>query len=152
MRMMIATALAISLPVVGMAADDPIAQAVKARQGYFTMMGANMGTLAGMAQGKIDYDADAAARAASNIEALTMYNAAIHFPEGSSSDDLGSDVTEAKANIWTDLEGFQAKYVDLQDAAMGAGELVAGGPESLGPVVGALGGACKACHDTYRVK
>ena len=40
--------------------DPAIAGAIKARQAHMQLYAFNLGTLGGMAQGKIDYDADAA--------------------------------------------------------------------------------------------
>lgn len=151
MRKLIMTAALAAMPLAA-AAQDPLLDAVKARQAYFSLLGANMGTLAGMAKGKIDFDQDAAVTAASNIEALSTYNAAPHFLPGTSADDLGADVTEAKANIWTDFAGVGAKLQDFQMAAAGAGDALAGGKDALGPLLGKIGGTCKACHDEYRVK
>lgn len=145
-------AIAMALPAAASAQEDPIAAAVKARQGYFAMLGANMGTLAGMARGQIDYDEAAAVRAASNIEALMGYDASIHFPAGSSADDLGAEVTEARANIWTDMDGFGEKAADLGMAVEGLSDAVVGGQQNVGAAIGNVGAACKACHDDYRVK
>ena len=38
----------------------------------------------------------------------------------------------------------------LGQAAASLQQVAATGQEALGPAVGQLGGACKACHDTYR--
>ncbi len=45
---------------------------LKARQGQFRIMALNLGVLGGMAQGKIDYDADAAQEAADTLVAVSM--------------------------------------------------------------------------------
>lgn len=148
----IVTAISLALPLAATAQDDPIAAAVKARQSYFTLLGANMGTLAGMARGQIPYDETAAAQAGANLEALVMYDSTIHFPEGSFVDDLGADMTEARTNIWTDMDGFAEKFADLQMAVEGAGMAVTGGQANVGGVIGNIGAACKACHDDYRAK
>lgn len=145
-------AFSLALPLTATAQDDPIAAAVKARQSYFNLLGANMGTLAGMARGQVPYDEAAAAQAGANLEALVMYDPTAHFPEGSSADELGSDMTAAKANIWTDMDGFVEKFTDLQMAAEGAGMAVTGGQANVGGVIGNIGAACKACHDDYRAK
>ncbi len=151
MRYFLTAAALAAMPLTAMAQDDdPIKQAVKARQGYYQMLAINMGTLAGMAKGDIAYDAAAAGTAAANIEALTKYDLPGLFPEGSGADQI--EGTAAKPAIWQDPEDFRAKFQDLGTAAMGASEAVQGGADSVGPVVGKLGGACKACHDSYREK
>lgn len=152
MRMIPAAVLALAAlaPVAAMADDDPKEAALEARHGYFLMLGANMGPLAAMAKGEMPYDEAAAAQAAANIETLTKYTVGMHFIEGTSSKDM--DDSDAKPEIWTDMAGFGAKFADLQKAATGASEAVKGGQANVGPVVQALGGACKACHDNYREK
>lgn len=133
------------------AVADPIEKAVKARQGYYTMLAANLGPLSAMAKGELDYNEPAAVLHGSNIEALAGYDLTMHFPEGSSADQLGK-ATEAKAKIWADLDDFGKKFADFQQAAAGAGESVKGGRGNVGAVVKGLGKTCKSCHDDYRVK
>jgi cytochrome c556 len=71
------------------------------------------------------------------------------FPKGSGPE--AGVKTAAKAEIWTDAEGFaaaatglQAETAKLADVAMGA-DL-----ETLKVQARATGAACKACHDKYR--
>lgn len=150
MRLILAAALAV-IPLSAIADDDdPIHQAVEARHGYYQMLAMNMGTLAGMAKGDIAYDEATASRAAANIEALTHYDLPSLFIEGSAHGQ--ADDSAAKPEIWTNMDDFRAKFSGLQEAANGAAEAVKGGAENVGPVVGKLGGACKACHDSYRQK
>lgn len=141
-------ALTTMTPVAALADDSPQENAVAARQGYFLMLGSNMGPLAAMAKGEMDYDEAKAAQAASNIETLSHYPVGMHFMEGTSSADM--EGTGAKPDIWTDMEGFAAKYNDFVTAAVGAGEAVKGGQANVGPVLQKLGGSCKGCHDKYR--
>lgn len=149
-RILTAAALAI-IPLTAIAQDDdPIEQTIKARQGYYQMLAINMGTLAGMAKGDIAYDETAASTAAANIEALTNYNLPSLFLEGSASDQV--DDTAAKPDIWSNMDDFRAKFSDLGTAATGASGAVTGGADNVGAVVGKLGGACKACHDSFREK
>jgi cytochrome c556 len=145
--LMAAVVLVSSSAVLG----DPIEDAVKARQGFFTMLSANMGPLSGMAKGELDYDEAAAVMHGSNIEVLSRYGLPMHFPQGSSTEELG-DATGAKAKIWSNLEDFKQKFADFQKAAEGAGASVKGGKSNVGPIVQRLGKTCKSCHDEYRVK
>jgi cytochrome c556 len=67
------------------------------------------------------------------------------FPEGS---DKGPPETWAKAEIWTDREGFEAartKALEASKAATGVTEQA-----QLGDALGAVGDACKGCHEKYR--
>ncbi len=140
----------IALPLAASAESEAIENNIEARQGFFQMLSLNMGTLAGMAKGEIEYDEAAASTAATNIETLTHYTLPALFIPGSASGEV--DDTAAKPDIWAKPEDFQAKFAGLGEAAAGAGEAVKGGQGNVGPVVAKLGAACKACHDNYREK
>lgn len=144
-----AAAIAV-LPFTASAQDDEaVTGALKARQGYFNMLASNMGTLGAMAKGDMDYDAELAAKAARQIEALGQYDVAAHFIEGSSRGDIGADRTAAKDDIWDKQDDFAQKVAALSEASTGIADKV-GDQASIGPVLGQLGGTCKACHDAYR--
>lgn len=148
---LLAAAAIVALPfTVSAQEDEVVADALKARQGYFTMLASNMGVLAGMAQGEIEYDADMAVKAAKQIEAIAQYDVTAHFIEGTSRDDLGAERTAAKADIWAKSDDFAQKYAALAEATTGISENVADGQAGIGPVLGQIGGTCKACHDAYR--
>ncbi|UXU75971.1 MULTISPECIES: c-type cytochrome [unclassified Paracoccus (in: a-proteobacteria)] len=149
MRLLLTATLAL-LPMTALAADDPVKQAIEARHGFFQMLNINMTTLAGMAKGDVAYDEAKASQAAANIEALTKYDLPGLFVEGSDSGAVKN--SQAKPDIWTNMDDFKAKFAGLAEAAAGASEAVKGGQENVGPVVGKLGGACKACHDSFREK
>jgi len=130
---------------------DPADDAIKARRGFFTLLGAEIGPLGAMAKGESPYDADAAKRHAANLQALAGYRFGDLFVAGSSNDDKFGD-TRALPVIWTDTAGFSEKAGGLV-AAIGALQGVAGeGQAALAGGVGALGKSCGACHDTYRAK
>lgn len=151
MRQFVTVAALIALPLMAFAQDaETIEDNVKARQGYFEMLSLNMAPLAAMAKGEMDYDEAAASAAATNIETLTRYPVTSHFIAGSSLADVKD--TAAKADIWSNLDDFNQKFAALGEAATGAGEAVKGGQGNVGPVVQKLGGACKACHDSFREK
>lgn len=123
---------------------------VAARQGFYKLLGANMGVFAGMAKGEIEYDATAAQTAADNMATLTKYNVAHLYAPGTSSDDVKG--SRALPKIWDDFAGVQEKggafvaaVADMQAAAgQGKGEMAG--------ALGKLGGTCKGCHETYRAK
>ena len=151
MRLVLTAATLAAIPLAVFAQDeDPIHQAIEARHGYYQMLAINMGTLAGMAKGDIAYDEAQATTAAANIEALTHYDLPGLFLEGSAHGQ--AEDSAAKPEIWTKMDDFRSKFGGLGEAATGAAEAVKGGAENVGPVVGKLGAACKACHDVYREK
>lgn len=129
-------------------AETPEEKAVETRQGYFSLLGANMGVFAGMAKGQIDYDAEAAQKAADNVVLLSSYNTGHLFMEGTSSLDL--DNTRALPDIWDDMAGVEAKFADLNKAALAMQAVAGNGKAEMAGALGTLGGACKSCHDDYR--
>ena len=146
----LATALAATAAAVP-ALADPIKDAIDARRGYFTLLGANIGPLAAMAKGEADYDAAVATLHAQNLAQLAGYDPLPHFPAASSNDDRFGD-TRALPAIWSDGDGFKAKLADFAEAAAAMPSVAGAGRAELGQAVGRLGGTCKACHDDYRAK
>ncbi|SFP59900.1 c-type cytochrome [Tranquillimonas alkanivorans] len=128
--------------------DPAIEAAVKARQAHMTLYSFNLGLLGGMAKGEIEYDADTASSAASNLARLAGMNQGRYWPEGSSIDDIEN--TRALTAIWT--EGSEVMtHVDTLVKAAATLEGAAG--EGLDPLRGALaevGRACGGCHEDYR--
>lgn len=71
------------------------------------------------------------------------------FPKGSGPE--AGVKTAAKAEIWTDAEGFAAAATKLQgETAKLADAAAAGDMDAIKAQVRATGGACKTCHDKYR--
>jgi cytochrome c556 len=60
--------------------------------------------------------------------------------------------TSAKADIWAQPADFRAKAVALANAAAALDQAAAksADPAVLQPFVAQVGGACKACHTTYK--
>lgn len=141
-------ALTLLLPATAVMAQSP-EDAVKARQGYFKMLGAQMAVLAPMAQGKMEFNAEKAKIAADNIAALAKVNVTPLFVEGTSTDDMMD--TRAKSEIWSNMSLFGEKANAFHEAAA-AMPAAAASLETLQPAVGKLGGSCKGCHDEFRAK
>ncbi|WP_372803587.1 c-type cytochrome [Paracoccus seriniphilus] len=142
----VALAALIAVPVV--AAAQSSKDVLEARHGYMRMLALNMGQLAGMAKGEIEYDEAAAATAGANIEALAQYSVAGLFVTGTANGEVeGSDALPA---IWEKPDQFAQEFKAFADAAAGAGEAVKGGQGNIGPVLQKLGGTCKDCHDDFR--
>lgn len=139
------TAVMLAAPA---AQAQDIEQAVKARQGQFQIMAINLGILGGMARGKTDYDAEAAQAAADSLVAISGVNPGPLWPEGS--DSMSIDGTRAEPAIWDNLPDVVSKWNDFGAAAMTLQASAGDGQSALGPLLGQVGGACKACHDNYR--
>jgi cytochrome c556 len=61
--------------------------------------------------------------------------------------------TEALARIWEDQAGFQMAAQRLADEAAKLSDVATGEDiAAIGAQVGATGGACKNCHDQFRMK
>ena len=122
--------------------------AIKYRQSALFVMGQHFTRLAGMAQGKIPFDAKAAADNAAVVESMSKLPWA-GFGEGT---DQGGN-TKAKPEVWSDKAKFKeaadkmmAEVVKLNTAAK-TGKL-----DDLKSAVSATGGTCKNCHDNFRNK
>ncbi len=121
--------------------------AVKARKAHMQLFAFELGILGNMAKGAIDFDADLAQRAASNMSALAMVDATDFWPAGSSSADI--EGTKALPVIMEDNAGFMKIFADLETATAA----LAADTSSLDAVragLGPIGGACGACHKAYR--
>ena len=126
----------------------PMAGAIKARQAQMQVMAFNLGILGNMAQGKAEYDAEAAQAAAGNMAALASVSFAAYFPEGS--DNASVEGTKALPAIWSDSAGVEARLADLRSATAALDAAAGNGLEALQGAMGALGGACGGCHKAYR--
>ncbi len=138
-----AATLCLSLPA--MAQFAKAEDAIKYRQSALSVMGTHFGRVAGMANGRIPFDAKMAADNASIAESMSKLPWA-GFTEGT---DKGN--TKAKPEIWTDNAKFkesadkmQAELVKLSAAAR------TGNLDAIKTAVGATGGTCKSCHDAFR--
>ncbi len=119
--------------------------AVKYRKAAFTVMGTHFGRVAGMASGKIPFDAKAAA---DNAEIATIASRLPYagFVEGS---DKGE--TKAKPEIWTEMDKFKGAAAKMQEEMAKLNVAAkSGNLDSIKAAVGETGKACKACHDNYR--
>jgi cytochrome c556 len=120
--------------------------AVKYRKAAFTVMGAHFGRVGAMAQGRVPFDA---AAAAANIEiAADMSKLPFAgFVEGTSGTEKGTP----KPNVWTERAKFdeaakkmQEEMVKLQAAAK------SNNFDQVKAAFGNAAGACKNCHDNFR--
>lgn len=145
------TAVALAAMISGTAvyAQDDFSAQLKARQGEMRIMALNLGLLGGMAQGKMEYNAEAAQAAADSLVAVSGIKQDLLWPAGTDADSL--EGTKALAKIWEDNAGFMADWADFGTAALAMQAVAGTGQEALGPVMGQIGGTCKACHDNYRV-
>ena len=144
-----AVALAVVVSGTAVYAQNDFSAQLKARQGQMRIIALNLGILGGMAQGKMEYDAGAAQNAADSLVAISGVHQGLLWPAGS--DSMSLDNTKALPAIWDANDDFMAKWSDFGTAAAAMQAVAGDGQAALGPAMGQLGGACKACHDDYRV-
>jgi cytochrome c556 len=139
--------------IVGLATALPAAaqfqkpeQAVKYRQSAMSLQGSHMGRLMAMANGRVPFDAKAAA---DNIEIIAVLNRLQFSAFVDGTDKVGN--TRAKAEVWTEKEKFAAAVAKSQEEV--AKLLVAGRSGNLDQIkaaAGAVGQTCKSCHDAFQ--
>lgn len=119
--------------------------AVKYRKGAFTVMAAHFGRVAAMANGRVPFDPKAAA---SNAEIAALVSS---LPFAAFGDGTDKGDTRAKPEIWSERDKFAAAATKMQDemAKLNAAAKT-GDQAAIRTAAGAVGQACKGCHDTYR--
>ncbi len=137
------SALAAATALIGtlaLAADatDP---SVIARKDLMKSFGGAAKALGGMAGGEVAFDA-AAAEAAKAALVAGAAEIAAKFETNAT-----DPASESKPEVWTNWDDFVAKGKALGDAA---GALDVASLDGIKAGMGAIGGACKDCHMTYR--
>jgi cytochrome c556 len=133
------------------AADDPLLKAIKARQAQMQLRSFNVGPLFGMAKGKIEYNAELAAKLAGNLKLMLDLDNSRAWAKGSDNENYPGK-TIALPKIWTtypEIADYGKKF------AMAVNELAAvagNGRDALKSKIGAVGKSCKGCHDEFREK
>ena len=111
-------------------------------------MSTHFGRIAAMAQGKIPFDAKAAADNAVIVSEMSK----LPFTAFGDGTDKGLP-NRARPEIWKEAAKFKAAGEKMQgevaklDAAAKGGNL-----DAIKAAVGAVGGSCKACHDDFRAE
>lgn len=132
-------ALIAGLAIAEGTATDPV---VIAHKDLMKTFGGAAKALGGMAGGDVAFDA-----AAAQTAKTTLVDGAAKI--ASVFEQAGSDpASEAKPEIWTNWDDFLTKAKGLADAATA---LDATTLEGVQAGMGGVGGACKACHTTYRM-
>lgn len=147
MRLAVKFAAAAVVTIVAGGVAFAQADAIKQRKETMKAVGGSLGTLVKMVKGEEAYDSAKAKTAVETIAAKAKGFDAM-FPAGS---EKGGE-TEAAATIWSDTAGFKAALAKLETTAAAQVAVASKDLDGTKAAVGALGGACKGCHDTYRVK
>jgi len=143
-RVLVSTLLTTALlSSVAVADSDPIL----ARQDLMKNTRDAAKVIGGMLKGEQPFDAEAAMTALETWKE-TATTVGDLFPEGS---ETGHD-TEAKATIWTDRAGFEAKLADFGTSVDAAIAAKPADLEALKAAAGPVFQTCKGCHEEYRVE
>jgi len=144
----LALAAGLALPLALPHAAQADEAAIGARKAQFQLFAFNLGVLGGMAQGRTAYDAQAAQSAADHLFHLTRHFNAAMWPEGS--DNASAENTRALPVIWDNLGEFATRFAALQDGAEAMQTAAGTDLAALQGALGGLGGACQACHQSFR--
>ena len=150
MKKLLLTLIAISSATLSFSAAAQFAKpedAVKYRKASFTVMAAHFGRLGAMAQGKVPFDAQAAAANADVVASMAKLPWAA-FGEGTEQGD-----TKAKHEVWSQAPKFKDVADKLQAESV---KLVAaaktGKEDAFKAAFTATAGTCKSCHDDFKNK
>ena len=135
--------LVVALSVGGAAAAVIAADAFHDRHMAMEAVGDAMKPLGAIAKKQAPFDA-AVVKANATTIADNLKKASALFPAGS-----GGGESRAKPEIWSDAAGFEKGMKDAQAAAVALQSVSE--EAAYGPALGALGSACKSCHDKYRL-
>jgi cytochrome c556 len=138
-------ALAFTLAAPAQAQFAKPEDAIKYRKASFTVMAAHFGRLGAMANGRVPYDAKAAAENAEVVSALAK------LPWTAFGDGTDKGETRAKPEIWKESAKFK-EASDKMVAEMGKLNTAAkaGNLDALKAAFGPAAASCKACHDNFR--
>ena len=119
--------------------------AIKYRRSAMTVMAAHFGVLGAMANGRIPFDAQVAAR---NADIVAMVS---HLPFAGFTPGSEKGETRAKPEIWTEPAKFKEATDNMQDAmAKLAAAAKTGNLDNMKAAFGPTARTCKACHDDFR--
>jgi cytochrome c556 len=123
-------------------------QAIKYRQSVYKVILWNFGPVAGMAQGKIPYDAAEFARRAERV--ATMAPMLLEgYPEGTASEP--GIKTRARPEIWENKAEFEKLMHDMENKTAALATVAREGDfDKSKAAFGDAAGACKACHEKFR--
>lgn len=152
MKRIVSTALLAGAALLGSAIALPAAaqfakpeDAIKYRKAAMTLMNTHVGRVFAMANGRVPFDAKAAA---DNAEVLAYVS---KLPFAGFVDGTDKGETKAEPKIWAEKDKFTAAATTMQEAAAKLNTAAKGGNlDAIKAAVGEVGKACKACHDSYR--
>jgi len=127
----------------------PAEKAIEYRQAVYKVVAANFQPLAQVAQGKAEFQPQAARASAVRLAAIADF-------VGDAYPDISREgKTRAKPEIWSNRAEFDQRVADFNEHARALAAVTArsdsAGPE-LKAAVAAVGNDCKGCHEKFRSK
>jgi cytochrome c556 len=120
---------------------------VKQRQAAMTLQGKYFGPLAGMAQGKLPYDASIVQRNAGYLEVLDK------MPWDGFDPGTKNVKSAALPAVWSEPAKFKEAQERLQSEVARLVSVSKGGDEgAVKAQIGAVGKSCGNCHENFREK
>jgi cytochrome c556 len=145
--MAVVVALALGVAVGAVFAQAKPETLVKQRQSVMTLQGKYFGPMAGMAQGKLPYNADIVQRNAAFLDNLSRMAWDGFDP---STKDVKSAALPA---VYEQPDKFKEAQARLENEAHKLYELSRSGDEAaVKAQIGAVGKACGGCHESFRQK
>lgn len=125
--------------------------AVEARSQHFKEMGKAMEPIGNILRKKAEYDAATVEKASAQIAELSKKIPALYETD---TREFKNVKTEGLDGIWTSLPDFKAKADGLTQAAtaLNTASKNGGNAANFTKDASAVGKACSACHDNYRMK
>ena len=143
-KSVLAMALLVTAPAF---ANEEVERTIDYRQSVYSVVGKQMGTLAGMARGRIEYSQPAAQLAADTIAQLALV-----APHTFSDESVGVEGTDALAAYQTDRADFDAIMEDFQAASATLALALDDAAELPRREFGAMAQTCKGCHDQFKAE
>ena len=147
--MLVVTCLSLAFAV--SAAKDPNEKAIEARQAVMKLQSWYAGPLFQMAKGDMEYDAQAASANAAALNIMATIKGDMMWPPGTGNDAYEGK-TRALPETWSTWPEAGNKAQALSEAAAALAAVAGDGLDALRSKIGAVGKACKGCHDDFRAK
>ena len=120
---------------------------VKQRQSAMTLQGKYFGPMAGMAQGKVPYNADTVAMNAAFLDALSR------MPWDGFAESTKDVKSAALPAVWSEGAKFKEAQDNFHKAVEALVKVSRGGDEAAQKAaIGGVGKACGGCHQNFREK
>ena len=147
----ILVAVGLTLALSASAADDPNEKAIKSRRSVMSLQSWYAGPLFQMAKGDMEYDAEMAGTYAAHLNIIANLDGGAMWPPGTDNGAYAGK-TRGLPEIWSTYPAVGEKDQALKDAAAALAEVAGGGLDALRSKIGAVGKACKGCHDDFRAE